>query len=276
MTGSTARRQLTTAPWRSGAWLCSTVLITLFTLGTIGCSSGGGDAVSDAAEVFDTQGISLPSEVSAVSSKSDGESPSSVMSLLNPQLYRLMAVDDLAAESDYNTVPVRKFVEIKALEVFDILSEVFDGVRQTHYEDHVGDGWYKAMVAFKDSGGDGSNQTNMQEWYVRSRMFDDDGTMRNNVQLKIVENDGPGGQPQVIRVETDITDAPTTNDDGSLADMGTWEIRALFGESGDGHFHATASVLESGASRVTLEETFVEDMEGQEMTVGTRALIIRS
>ena len=190
-----------------------------------------------------------------------------------------LSVADLPADSDYHNVQVRKFVEIRALEVFDILSSIFDAVRQTHYADHVGDGWYLVMVAFQDEGGDGSNQTRLQEWFVNSRMFQvgDGDEVVSRLKLKIIEDDGPGGEPEIIRVEMEISQAPTENADGSLADMGEWEIRALFGDSADDFFHATSTVLENGQSRITLEESMTEDEgPGGEMTYKTRALIVRS
>ncbi len=246
-----------------------------FALGSIACGSGSGSG-SDETEIFGTTGIPLPSEVSAVSSKSESEEASvaSLMAQLEPSVGYPQALENLPADSDYRNVVIRKFVEVKALEVFQILSSIFDAVRQTHYEDHVGEGWYKTMVAFKDTGGDGSNQTRLEEWYVNSRMFEDaEGNRTNRVQLKIVQNDG--GE-RLIRVETDVRQAPTLNDDGTLTNMGAWEIRAIFGEEGESSFHATAEVLESGASQVTLEESFVEEMNSQEITMATRALIIRS
>ncbi len=252
--------------------------IALLSLGAIGC--GGGDAgVSSQTEVFGTNGISLPSEVSAVSSLSEPESPegmASIMSRLEPTISSPRALGDLTSDADYHTVVVRKFVEIKALEVFQILSSIFDGVRQTHYEDHAGGGWYKTMVAFQDTGADGTNQTRLEEWYVNSRMFQDpDGTLVNRVQLKIMSNDASNGE-RFIRVETDITQAPTQNADGTLADMGAWEIRAVFGDEGASSFHATAEILENGQSQVTLEESFSEGVVGAVTTNTTRALIVRS
>ncbi len=264
----------------SGTWRRYGLMLAVATFATmlsVACGGGsGGSSTSTGTEVFGTQGIELPSEVSAVSSTTGVAGAEGIMSLLRPRAYGTMAAADLPDTSDYHTIIVRKFVEVRALEVFDILADIFDAVRQTHYEDHVGDGWYKCMVAFKDTGGDGANQTRLEDWYINSRMFDTGTGSENRVQIKMKSNNGPGGGAELIRVETIIREAPTRNSDDTLADMGDWEIKAIF--SGTNYFHATASVLEGGESQVTLEESFTmeEGPGGGSIEEHTRAVIIRS
>lgn len=273
--------------WQVERWLVTSITIA-FAVFAFACSGGGGggDGDGDSAVEVIGEGIALPSEVSAVSTTVDDEEVASARYFFDDSAFGFAALHvgaafatgsaDVPADSDYHTVQVRKFVEVRALEVFDILSSIFDALRQTHYVDHVGDGWYKVMVAFQDEGGDGANQTRLQEWYVNSRMFDDGTGAVSRLRLKIIEENGPGG-PEMILVEMEISAAPTENEDGSLADMGEWEIRALFGDSEDDFFHATSTVLSNGQSRITLEESGTDDEgPGGEMTFSTRAIIVRS
>jgi len=182
-------------------------------------------------------------------------------------------------------VQVRKFVEIKVLDVFEIIETIFDAARQLHAEDeeNVGDGWYKCMVSFKDEGEGGVTQTTLQEWYVNSTLVDVNGTRTNRVFVKILEPDD--GATRLIRVQIDVSESPTENDDGTLADLGVWDIRAAFGEddSADDFFHATASVLDDGTARLTVQDQFTENVgggpgdDGETVIAGsTRAVIFRS
>ena len=250
----------------------------LYAVLAVSCSSGGGGGTAAA-------GIDLPAEVSAVAAREDvGASvrvgrvkgPGVAAALLDYRQRVRGAVEDLPEGSDYETAQVRKFVEIEALDIFEIIDTIFDAVRQTHYQDHVGDGWYKTLVAFKDEGEGGVQQTNLEEWYVRSLIVS--GGV-NRVQFKIKEIDDRG--IQIIRVQADVEEAPTENEDGTLADLGVWQIRAIFGAEGepdtDDFFHATADVTVDGLSQVTIQESFTEDMGGgEEVSFSTRAVVFRS
>lgn len=250
-----------------------------------GCSGGGGGGGGGTAEA----GIELPSEVSAVATREDtggavrsGKAARAADNRgLRDRLARLArAVEDLPADADYNTVQVRKFVEIKVLDVFGIIGTIFDAFRQTHYTDpaNIGGGWYKCMVAFNDDGEGGQVTKNLQEWYINSELITSGGSTSNRVQAKILESRGDGST-QLIRVQVDITEAPTENDDGTLANLGEWEVRALFGEddSGDQFFHATALVEDDGTARLTIHQTMEEGGGGGgPFLATTRAIIFRS
>ncbi|MBI4605801.1 MAG: hypothetical protein HY721_27865 [Planctomycetes bacterium] len=247
-----------------------------------GCDGGGGGGGSSEA------GIELPSEISAVSVQGDSggayragrAARGSVARMLQARTARIQeAVEDLPADADYNTVQVRKFVEIEVLDIFEIIDTIFDAVRQTHYADveNVGSGWYKCMVAFEDEGEGGVTFTQLQEWYVNSTLV---GGV-NRVRLKILEPDRDGSGEMLILVQADISQAPTENEDGTLADLGVWEIRAVFGEPGaepaeDEFFHATADITGDGLARLTIEDQFRESIDGDEFLASTRAVVFRS
>lgn len=260
----------------------SVAMILLTAVHWTGCSSGGGGGGSTG-----EAGIELPSEISAVSASDSGgairsgkaarESASRALAERNARIAR--AVEDLPASSDYNTVQVRKFVELKALDVFEIISKIFDALRQTNYADeaNVGAGWYKCMVAFQDNGEGGVTTTSLEEWYINSRLVG----ATNRVQAKIVSPDGRDGGEQLILVQVDIEQAPTENDDGTIADLGLWEINASFTTEGvaptdESFFKATASIGENGLARLTVEDSFEEDFDGGTVQVGTRGVILRS
>jgi hypothetical protein len=251
-------------------------------LASIACGGGGASGGGDPLEV---QGIALPSEVSAVSAKSATQntaSAHSVWSEFEPET-SAYSIATLPDDSDFDSAAVRKFVEVRALEMFSSLADIFDAMRQTHYADNVGRGWYKALVAFRDGGADGGNETRLEEWYVDSAMVSDGtGDQVNRVRIKILEDDR--GEQRLIRAQLDIRTAPTPNEDGSLADLGEWTIRASFssidGDDTAGHFMAQATLLSSGFSQVTIQESFPEDPDGPgpvpEMNFGSRGLIVRS
>lgn len=249
-----------------------------------GCDSGGSGGSSTSGS-----GIELPSEVSAVSARNDSDGAirsgkaarGKSSNGLRARLARAaQAVEDLPADSDYNTVQVRKFVEIKVLDLFSIITTIFDAFRQTHYSDpaNVGDGWYKCMVAFTDDGEGGSVQTTLEEWYINSTLVSSGGNTTNRVFVKILEPDDDGAT-KLIRVQVDITEPPTENDDGTLVNLGEWQIRAIFGEGEDptDFFHTTARIQDDGSARMTIHERSTEtDGGGDPLVAEKKAIIFRS
>jgi hypothetical protein len=240
-----------------------------------GCSSGGSDGTTGIA------GIAVPTEVSAVAAKSEsaGAQPgatvrSSPRQIL-AELERLREVADLAADlpadSDYQQAVVKKFIEIESLDVFGIITTIFNAIRQTNYAEaeNVGIGPYKCMVAWEDKGEGGTTQTMMETWTLRSDMT---GGV-NQLQCWIEEN--RDGQIQVTRVAMTIEQAPSRNEDDTLADLGTWEIRAIFGED-DEYFHATGAVLEDGTSRLTIHERQNENIGGSPVVYERKGIIYRN
>ncbi|MEM7232168.1 MAG: hypothetical protein AAF517_08345 [Planctomycetota bacterium] len=266
-----------------GSLFCAAVLV-LFS----GCSdsSSGGGTITTTGE-----GIELPAEVSAVAARGDagatirvGRINGSVGAALRSYVGTAQpAVADLPEGSDYHTWQVRKFVDIKVLDVFEIIDTIFDAMRQTGYtdEDNVGQGWYKTLVAFKDEGEGGRTETSLQEWYVNSQLVVSGGQTTNRVTVKIVENDEDF--EQLIRVQVDVEEAPTENEDGTLADLGVWEIRASFGPNdgtatNTGFFHATGSIAGDDTAKLTISDSFTrnEGPDDEEITSETRAVIYRS
>lgn len=221
------------------------------------------------------QGSELPPEISAISVKN---APDLLSGLFATQM-QAHPVSDLPAGSDYHEVQVRKQVEVEVLNQFQILASVFDALRQTHYSENIGRGWYKNLVAFDDAA-DTGNVTRLQEWYVRSDMVAQGDSFVNRLRGKILSKEPGSAEVELIRTEGHISRSPAVRADGSLENLGVWELRASFeadpaGEPQD-FFHATGDVLPDGRSRITIEDRFVEDDgQGGEIEVGTAAILIR-
>ncbi len=142
-----------TRKWRTSlaySTLCAAVL------SLSACSGGDGTTLSSAIEV--------PAKVDVVSAKSGSAAATATISPAAAasrhvsymdhirRLRRIAAasVSDLPEDSDYNTTETAKFVEIKALEVFEIINEIFAAFSQTKYEDNIGDGCYVAKVKWTE------------------------------------------------------------------------------------------------------------------------------
>jgi hypothetical protein len=226
------------------------------------------------ASALGCEGTELPPEVAAVSNREAGPPNPLLTPLLTlggPQL-----VGDLPAGSDYHEAEIRKFVEIEALNQFSILATVFDAIRQTHHEKNIGDGWYKNLVAFREANEGEGRQTILQEWYVRSDWVPVGDDAVDRLSAKILEPDPEEGGVELIRAMIDIYAPPTKAADGTLLDLGVWELRAAFEEEGD-VFQATATVLPDGRSLLTMQDQWVEMGEGgQEIQTGSRAVVVRS
>jgi hypothetical protein len=105
--------------------------------------------------------VALPTEISADSPSENGAEIrlgraacgelGNALEALRANFRR--AVADLPEDSDYHNLEVKKFVEIEVLDIFGIIEQVFDSIRQTNHADHVGEGWYKTLVAWRDEGG---------------------------------------------------------------------------------------------------------------------------
>ena len=80
------------------------------------------------------------------------------------------------AATDYSKAETRKYVEEHALEQFANLESVLNALSQTNYADEIGNGPYKAMVAFQDDE-QGNSKKSLEAWVVQSdEMTDDSGT----------------------------------------------------------------------------------------------------
>lgn len=273
----------TTSIWRRYATI-SPVLFLGLTFS--GCGGGGS---SSRAVTGDS--IELPSEISAVSAEASSEAADSIsggatlgsnarlgLGASLGELKRLMRqaeVANLPADCDFNNDNQRIYMDIKVLDLFSIISDIFKAVRQTHYEEQLGEPAYVAMVAWEDEGEGGATIKTLEEWTVRAQLIDETGdgvSDLNRLTAWIDEIDQETGEPSEIKVQLDIVEAPTVNEDGTLADLGVWEIRAIFGEDGE-HFFADAFVTEDGFSRLRVEEASHggEDFESPP----TRGIIFR-
>ncbi|MBI4585505.1 MAG: hypothetical protein HY717_15940 [Planctomycetes bacterium] len=242
-----------------------------------GCTGGSSSSSSSA-----TVGISLPSEISAVSSTESGSgaqpAPGSNPPRGTGRILRSLLdarAGSLPADSDYNTAIIRKFVEIPVLDEFDIIEQIFDAARQTHYADAgvVNSGPYKAMVAWEDEGQGGVTITQLQTWTVDSSMITVNGAEVNQVHVWVEEIQD--GQVRTIRVELIVEQAPTENADGTLLDLGKWSINAVFGDSTD-HFYADADIMPDGSSRLRILDLFTQNGPGGPITTGMKSILFRS
>jgi hypothetical protein len=254
------------------ASLCCTLIITAL----VGCSdSGGGGSAAGVA------GIEVPPEVSAVAAKAESpaanpgvqakSSPRRILSELGKLRETANLAADLPDDSDYKQAVVKKFVEIESLNVFGIITTIFNAIQQTNYAEpgNVGIGPYKCLVAWEDEGDGGSTQTLMQTWTISSDMLG--GVNEVDCWIEEIQD----GEPTLTRVVMMIEQAPTRNDDDTLADLGAWEIRAIFGTD-DQYFHAKATVLEDGTSRLAIHERQTEDIDGTPVLFERKGIIYRN
>ncbi len=229
-----------------------------------GGSSSGTDAAAGAASL----GIALPTEVSAISASNSNPSAS-----LASQIRAVAAaVGNLPSNSDYQTTLTAKYVDEPTLEVFGIIETILKATAQTHYGDagNVGAGPYKAIVAWFDDEGGKSTKT-LEEWIVQSDMV---GGV-NRIKIWIDDNQEP------VKVQVDITTAPTQAADGSYLNYGEWTILADIGNGGSfgGTFYAKAEIV-GGQTQLSMSEDFTrsENIGGGPIAITdqTRAIMLKS
>ncbi len=197
-----------------------------------GGSGGGGAAVS---------GIAVPTEISAIPTSSGGGA--------GAQKARASAA--VAAATDYDAAPVRRYVNERALAQFDILNTIFQAMGQTHYADaeNIGAGPYKSMVSWVEEQG-----KQVIPWVVDSTM-EREGTADVNVVKVWMRQSMGDGQLHLIRVTVRIYQAPTRNADGSYADYGVWKLHAKFADDpAQGFFVAEASRGTAGETVILLSQ----------------------
>jgi len=252
-----------------------------------GSSGGGGTTLSSAIEV--------PGKVDVVSAKA-GSSASratnaparcgrhvNYMTHIKSLLRSASAVSDLPADSDYNETQTRKFIEIRALEVFEILDSIFSAFSQTKYEDNIGTGCYVAKVKWTDECEGGAECSQIQNWTVQTQAADVNGDGNaddQTVHLFIEEIDPETGEVEPIKVFCELQQAPEQNEDGSLENLGIWRLTAIFGQANsvadiDDYFFAESTLLGDGTNKLVIRDQFTEEDQGQEFDAGTRALIYR-
>ncbi len=232
-----------------------------------GCGGSSSSPSAGSGTVAATTGIALPTEVSAISASNSNASAS-----LASQFRSLAAaVADLPAESDYKTTLTAKYVDEPTLEVFGIIETILKATAQTHYgdADNLGAGPYAAMVTWFDDQG-GKSSKSLEEWVVQSDMVND----VNQVKVWI---DDPN---ELVKVQVDISTAPTQAADGSYLDYGEWTILADISGSNDGGvFYARAEIV-SGQTQLSMSENFTrtENIDGNPvaLTDQTRAIMLKS
>ncbi len=266
-------------------------------LGLTACGSGSSSSFSGSA-------LSVPTEVSAVSTKSssggnsatfaasasipsppDGKEPSSYKHVGLKSIVHSIhsAASDLPAASDYTAFPVKKFVEIKALDQFSMIEQIFDAFSQTNYEDNVGLGPYKCKVAWEENGEGGTTITQLQTWTINVEVIADgsDAADANGItRITMWTEEIEDGETSLVRALVQIDEAPTFADDGSMLTLGVWSINAEFGSqtNAEDYFYADAIIIDESAneSRLRIIDQFVEEQGGSTFPAGIKAVIYRS
>ncbi len=220
-----------------------------------------------------TSGFALPSEISAVPASTDSSTQASLRSFNGAIRSLARAASDLSTSTDYSKAHTKKFVEERALEQFDIIEEVLSAIGQTNYADeaNINAGAYTAMVAWTDDQ-DGREVKTLEPWVVDSRMIVKNGVDVNRVLAWIEEpdRDTPGGT-QLVKAEFLITQAATTNADGSFADYGVWDMNVSFNDSVDNYFVASSTIDADGVNSIKVHEKGMGDF-GSEM----KGILVRS
>lgn len=206
------------------------LLITVF---LYGCSGGGSSTSgsSTSATAAEVASYKMPTEISAVPTSTNA----SVSNQSFTKKIRALARQTKAATdsgTDYSLAITKKYVEEHALEQFDMIEEILDAVAQTNYNDHIGDGAYKSMVAMNDEQ-DGVDIKSLEPWIVQADAIIESGVSVLRLQAWIEEAEG-----MVIKAEFKIYAPPTQNSDGSYADYGEWVLNVKFDETGINNFYA--------------------------------------
>lgn len=250
-----------------------------FPLFTAGCNydtganvlSNGGTAPTDANSVRETLSrYTMPSELSAVPVAGDAETPAGMDGM--PDL-PYAAADP---ETDYSRAKTRTYVEENTLAQFNWLEQILDAVNQTEYENEIGNGYYKAMVA-NETENEGRAQKQLQAWIVESEAVTEDGETYLRVRAwigKTFEPDSP-----VAKAEFKIYTPPTQNADGTYQDYGAWDMNVKLDDIGDDdYFAASCRAAANGFSVVKLYERISGEAEFGEAGLETRvkAVMYRS
>ena len=277
------------AHWHSLLTYCGFVGFAVVVIGSAACDSGGGGTTL-------TSAIEMPAKVDVVSSKSGTStatlSANAVVSRQVNYMQHIQAlrqvvarasVAALPADSDYNRTETVKFIEIEALEVFEIIDQIFSSFSQTRYEDNIGTGCYVAKVKWTDECEGGAECSQIQSWTVQTQAADVDGDGNSDEQtvyLFIDEIDPETAEVEPIKVFCELQQAPAENADGSLENLGIWRITATFGGAAsiadiNDYFFAESTILGDGTNKLVVRDQFREGNGVQEFDVGIRAVIYR-
>lgn len=263
---------------KPGAKLCVLLTAFLFSLPIfMSCSDSGSGSSGTTTTTTSTAELTtyeMPAEISAVPVDTDASDPSAALnrSLSSSLLALSRAATD--AGTDYSVAETRKYVEEHALEQFTMLENVLNALSQTNYTDEIGNGPYKAMVAFQDEE-NGTNKKSLEAWVCQSdAMTDADGNSYLRARAWIEEQDDDG-EDELVKAEFKIYAAPTKNDDGSYADYGRWDLNVKFGEDGtEDFFAASCDVNDNGITVLKIHEMFMESGPGSETELPAEMMAI--
>ncbi len=229
---------------RDGLWyyfnLFITVLLSLFILAILnGCSGGGSSTSSSSTTADQVSSYKMPTEISAVPTKTTASvSNQSFSKTLRKFTTAARATD---AGTDYTLAITKKYVEENTLKQFDMIETILNAVNQTNYNDHIGDGAYKSMVAFNEEE-NGVEVKSLEPWIVQADAIIESGVSVLRLQAWIEEHGG------YVKAEFKIYAPPTQNSDGSYADYGEWVLNVKFDEYGINNFYAlSCEATDNGA-----------------------------
>jgi hypothetical protein len=240
----------------------------------ISCSGGGGSGSSTSSSPAALTTYEMPAEISAVPVDTDASDPSTSLNLSLSSSLRALSRAATAAGTDYSEAETRKYVEEHALEQFTMLESVLNALAQTNYSDEIGNGPFKAMVAFQENE-EGSSRKSLEAWVCQSdAMTDADGNSYLRARAWIEESDGA-----VVKAEFKIYEPPTKNEDGSYADYGRWDLNVKFTEDGTAEFFAAScDVDDDGMTvvKVHLKESEEGEGEGSGFPIDMMGIMYRS
>jgi hypothetical protein len=247
----------------------SSVLLTAFVFTValfISCSGGGGSG-SSSSGTGDLSSYTMPTEISAVPVDTDAEDASASFNRSLSSSLSALSRAATDAGTDYSEAETRKYVEEHSLEQFAILESVLNALSQTNYTEEIGNGPYKAMVAFQDEA-EGTSKKSLEAWVCQSdAVTDADGTEYLRARAWIEEQDDEGGD-ELIKAEFKIYVPPTKNADGSYADYGEWDLNVKFDETGEGDFFAAScEVNAEGVTVLKVHEKFLESGPASETEI---------
>ena len=257
------RRRSTNHFRQSGVKLSALLIALIFAITLlISCSDGGSSGSSNSSSSSDLSSYTMPTEISAVPVDTDATDPSTALNRSFSSNLRALARAATDAGTDYSEAETRKYVEEHALEQFTILESVLNALSQTNYTEEIGNGPYKAMVAFQDEA-EGTSKKSLEAWVCRSdSMVDAAGNSYLRARAWIEEQDDDG-EDELVKAEFKIYAPPTKNADGSYADYGEWDLNVKFGEDGaEDFFAASCEVNSGGVTVLKVHEKFLEDGPG--------------
>jgi len=233
---------------RLGLWhyctLSVTVMLSLFMFLVLnGCSGGGGSSSGSSSTTAEqVSNYKMPTEISAVPTSTNASVSNQSFTKKLKALAKGAGKAATDSGTDYTLAITKKYVEEHALEQFEMIEEILNAVNQTNYNDHIGDGAYKSMVAFNDDE-NGVEVKSLEPWIVQADAIIESGVSVLRLQAWIEEE-----EDFFIKAEFKIYAPPTQNSDGSYTDYGEWVLNVKFDETGINNFYAlSCEATDAGA-----------------------------